>query len=265
MAQPLTARPAACSGFTLVELAIVVAIVAVLLGSLLVTVSGQIEVRRVAETRETLQRIHDSLIGFAAANGRLPCPARNASNGQESPAGGGACNGLEPPIPAPAGNVVHGFVPGVTLGITPTDTQGFVIDGWGNRMRYALFRGSISAQVNVFSTAGQTKNVGMSAIAGANLLNVCAGMSALGTTCSGSVTLTNRAPAVFYSLGRNGSGAPAGNDEAENYITAIEADQVFVARDLAEGGGGGGPFDDMVSWLSLNILFNRMIVAGQLP
>ncbi|MCF8184500.1 MAG: hypothetical protein K9J43_05940, partial [Polynucleobacter sp.] len=47
----------------------------------------------------------DALLGYAAINGRLPCPATAASNGAESPIGGGVCT-----------NPYNGFLPAATLG-----------------------------------------------------------------------------------------------------------------------------------------------------
>ena len=82
-------------GFSLVELAVVMAIVAFLLGSLMYTVSAQVEQRNFEDTRRRLDQARELLLGFAVVNGRLPCPATASSSGDESPAGGGTCNFLE--------------------------------------------------------------------------------------------------------------------------------------------------------------------------
>jgi prepilin-type N-terminal cleavage/methylation domain-containing protein len=63
------------SGFTLVELAMVLFIVSLLIGGLLMPLSAQNEVRGRQETDRALATIREALIGFAAINGRLPCPA----------------------------------------------------------------------------------------------------------------------------------------------------------------------------------------------
>jgi prepilin-type N-terminal cleavage/methylation domain-containing protein len=63
------------SGFTLVELAMVLFIVSLLIGGLLMPLSAQNEVRGRQETDRALANIREALIGFAAINGRLPCPA----------------------------------------------------------------------------------------------------------------------------------------------------------------------------------------------
>jgi len=94
-------------GFTLVEIAIVLVIVGVMLGSLLGPVSKQQALKNTRSTEAQLQEIHDALIGYAALNGFLPCPASAVSNGAESRVGNvaGANCTLE-----------HGFVPSNTLG-----------------------------------------------------------------------------------------------------------------------------------------------------
>ncbi len=61
-------------GFSLVEMAIVLAIVAMLMAGLLPTLSSQIEQQRRNETRKQLAEIQQALMGFAIMNGRLPCP-----------------------------------------------------------------------------------------------------------------------------------------------------------------------------------------------
>src|SRR5258707_6905415 len=73
------AQPGAVRGFTLTELAVVMAIVAFLLGSLMYTLSAQVEQRNFEETRRRLELARELLLSFAITNGRLPCPARSAA------------------------------------------------------------------------------------------------------------------------------------------------------------------------------------------
>ena len=65
------------SGFTLVEMAIVLAIVALLLGGLLPTISAQIEQQHRIETRKYMNEVLDALLGYALVNGHLPCPDKD--------------------------------------------------------------------------------------------------------------------------------------------------------------------------------------------
>jgi prepilin-type N-terminal cleavage/methylation domain-containing protein len=232
------------AGFTLIEIAIVLLIVTLLLTGLVPTISSQIEQRQRNETRKQLDEIRDALLGFAVANGRLPCPASAISNGIESPIGG-ACT-----------NAWDGFVPAATLGITPTDSQGYALDGWSNRIRYAVTKANSNAFT--FTTANQMQAVGMSALNPD--LSVCASATGIATTnCGTAVSLTNNAVAVIYSTGR--STTAAGVDEAAN----LNGDQVFVSHDPTPAGAPNGEFDDIVTWISPNILFNRMVAAGKLP
>lgn len=241
------------AGFTLVEMAIVLVIVGLLLGGLLMPLSTQVEQQRISETQKYLDQIKDALLGYAAAHGRLPCPATAASNGVESPPGGGTC------VPAPPYN---GFLPAITLGLTPVDSAGFAIDAWNNRIRYAV----TTANGSAFTTANGMKTAGIGTLTPD--LNVCASANGITlTTCGGAAnTQTNNAPVVIYSLGKNAATGGAGLDEAANPNTnGGSNDQVFVSHPPATATAANGEFDDIVTWISPNTLYNRMISAGNLP
>ncbi|MBS4096333.1 MAG: prepilin-type N-terminal cleavage/methylation domain-containing protein [Sulfuricella sp.] len=236
------------SGFTLVEIAIVLVIVGLLLGGLLMPLSTQMDQRRVSDTQQTLNQIQEALLGFSIANGRLPCPATAASGGVEAPVGGGVCT-----------SPWTGFLPAVTLGITPIDNAGFALDGWqtpANRIRYAVTTSNGSA----FTTAGGMATTTMAILA--PNLNVCT--TATGITavaCGAAPALTTNAVAIIYSLGKNAGAGGAGLDEAAN----LNADPVFVSHPRAEAAAANGEFDDIIVWLSPNTLYNRMVAAGRLP
>src|SRR6185295_584121 len=70
-------------GFTLIEMAVAVFVIALLLGSILVPLTTQVEQRKISDTQRLLDETREALIGFAAANGRLPRPAVSSSNGAE--------------------------------------------------------------------------------------------------------------------------------------------------------------------------------------
>lgn len=240
--------PRLLAGFTLIEIAIVLLIVTLLLTGLVPTISSQIEQRQRNETRKQLDEIRDALLGFAVANGRLPCPASATTNGIESQVGG-VCT-----------NPYDGFVPAVTLGITQIDSQGYATDGWSNRIRYAVTKANANAFS--FTTANQMQAIGMGALNPD--LSVCptaTGIPAFPATfCgAGNTSLTNNAVAVIYSTGKNA--AAAGTDEAAN----LNGDQVFVSHVPSPATAPNGEFDDIVTWISPNILFNRMVTAGKLP
>src|SRR5688500_10078736 len=155
--------------FTLVEMAVVLAIIGLLLGSLMYTLSAQTEQRARGETQRTLEQAREAILGYAVANGRLPCPASAASMGVESPAGGGDCT-----------NYYDGFLPAVTLGFQPVDSQGFALDAWNNRIRYAVARNLNAAASCVgtsttphFTHKVNLKQNGMSCLPNSNELLIC--------------------------------------------------------------------------------------------
>lgn len=257
-------------GFTLVEMAIVMLIVTLLLTGLVPTISSQIEQRQRNETRKQVDEVRDALLGFVLTNGRLPCPASINSKGMESfctNPGLGAC-GIEtfyPTAPQAHGRcfspvaplVYDGFVPAATLGITPTDNQGYAVDGWSNRIRYAV----TTDHSNAFTITNGMQTVGMGTLSPD--LHVCDSATGIAPSNCGVIatSLTTNAVAVIYSIGKNT--VPTGIDEAANLN--LPADQVFVSHVPSSAGAPNGEFDDIVTWLSPNILFNRMVTAGKLP
>ena len=60
------------NGFTLIEMAIVMFIMALVLGSGLALLSAQQDQRQIEETNNRLANAQEALIGFAITNGRLP-------------------------------------------------------------------------------------------------------------------------------------------------------------------------------------------------
>ena len=62
-------------GFTLIELAVVMAIIGLLLGSMLFSLSAHVESRHRGDTQRRLEEARELLLSFALVNGRLPCPA----------------------------------------------------------------------------------------------------------------------------------------------------------------------------------------------
>lgn len=249
-------------GFTLTEMSVVLVIVALLIGGMLIPLAAQQDIRTISETDATLKTIHEALLGYAATQGRLPCPASAGSHGAESFATGenrttGVCS-----------NFFDGFVPAATLGVHPTDNDGFAIDAWGQRIRYAVANktvGDINSDVSnahiALTSSDGIKLATMTKLPNASLLFVCNTASGIGTgNCGTATALAGNAPAVVFSTGKNG--ASTGADEQAN--TTVQ-DGVFVSHESAPSAALNGEFDDQVTWLSPHILVNRMISAGRLP
>jgi prepilin-type N-terminal cleavage/methylation domain-containing protein len=239
------------AGFTLVEMAIVLVILAFVLSALLLPLQAQRTQAFQAQTESTLENAKRALLGFAQQQGRLPCPATAASNGIESqaPAGSGTCTQQV------------GFLPAASLGIQPTNVQGFAIDAWNNPIRYGVTQTNNAGVVTThFTTVNGMANQGI-----ANLqpnLRVCSTSVGINASrCSGGAEanyLINNAAAVIYSIGATGAQAVGGADEAAN----LNNDPVFVSHDPVAT--GGNEFDHIVVWISPFVLYNAMIQAGQL-
>lgn len=248
-------------GFTLVEMAMVLVILGFVLGVLLLPLQAQRQQLAQLQTENTLENAKRALLGFAQSKGRLPCPAT-------------AANGLEAPL---GGNVLCtsqlGYLPAITLGIQPTDANGFVVDAWNNRIMYAVAQSSAATPVNPatpdFTTNSATD--GMNIVGLANLtpeLRICNSASVVtATACSsGAETnyLINNAVAIIYSTGATGVQATGGVDENLNPKTPTNPKSVFVSHDITVAGAPNGEFDHIVTWISPYVLYNAMIEAGQL-
>jgi prepilin-type N-terminal cleavage/methylation domain-containing protein len=253
--------PAVPRGFTLIEMAVALFIITLLLGSLLVPLTTQVESRNYAETQRILEQAREALIGFAAANGYFPCPASAASNSGVETGANHTTGGCSATVIG-SSNTFVGFLPAVTLGFTPTDSQGYAVDAWGltqNRIRYAIYRDA--ALTSLFVRTNGMRSTGMSTIAGTTtMLYVCnSGTGVSASNCNTAGTLASSVPIVIWSVGANAATGGTSTDEAEN----LDNDRIFVWR--PKGGGTAGDFDDIVTWLPTSLLFNRMIAAGQLP
>ncbi len=235
------------SGFTLVEMAIVMVILGLMLGGLMMTLTKTKESVRRTDTKAQLEKIIEALYGYAQAYGRLPCPATPASNGTELPVGGGACSRQ------------HGFVPSATLGIAGTvNTDGLLIDPWNSPYRYSV----TTANANAFTTVG-----GMKATTMAGLVpNLRACREA---TCVNIIAAN--LPMVVLSTGKNWAAFTSTDEVANAGETTVAGGPSGVVyrignnMDFVSAGYNESSFDDLISWLSPNILYTKLISAGQLP
>lgn len=248
------------AGFALLEVGIALLVLAVLASTLAVPLAAQVDARRRDETRRQLDEARDALMGFAAAYGRLPCPASSASAGLESFApGGDATNGA-------CSNFYDGWLPGAALGLAPLDDAGFVRDAWGGpaqRLRYAVSGGTVNAVANPLTRTDGLQSATLAGVgAASHFLFICASAASISASGCGAASnqLTRRAAFVVFSLGPNGATAPAaGSDEAAN----LDGDPVFVHHDPRTGPGAG--YDDLLLWGPIHLLTHRLIVAGRLP
>lgn len=209
--------PNAQSGFTLVEMAIVLVIVGLMLGGLMMSLTQTRESTNRSEATTQLAEIEEALYGFAQANGYLPNPV-NAS-------------GVEITVGAPER---HGFIPAIALGLKGArNTNGLLIDPWGTPLRYSVTTVFAKPTLITMTTAG-TMEI---------------------RDASGGAIIANAIPAVVLTEGKNWATSTS-TDESENR----DGDITFVSAGYSETN-----FDDLVIWLSSNILRTKLIAAGKLP
>jgi prepilin-type N-terminal cleavage/methylation domain-containing protein len=214
-------------GFTLIELAIGLVIIAALLGMLMVPLSTQFDQQRYSETQRQLDTMREAVVGFAVATGRLPCPA--TPNVANTTAGAGTENC----------GIVEGVAPWVSLGVPETDA-------WGRRFTYRVTAAFADAPAaGTLSSFLMTDNGDI-------------------TITNGGANIATQIPAIIVSHGKNGLGAYQQNgtqiagtvgDELQNANNT----PTFVSRLNAPD------FDDLVVWVSPNVLKTRMVAAGRLP
>lgn len=232
---------ASVAGFSLVEMAVVLVIVGLMIGGLLTPLAMQMEQRRIGDTQKAMDEAREALMGFAMRNGYLPCPAISAANGLEDRSGGNCTDGRR-----------QGLLPWATLGVSK-------LDSWGHIYRYSVSPNFSNSQ-NMFTLQSPRDiTIGTRDVRG-NLV---------------AATQINDIPALIVSHGKNGAGgiSEAGIRSADVTTTnvdertnAAQAGIAFVTRTPSESATApGGEYDDLVLWVSPNILFNRMVSAGALP
>ena len=218
-------------GFSLIELAVAVLVIALLLGSILVPLGTQVEQRKISDSRKGLEEIREALIGFAIINGRLPCPDTDSD-----PAAAGY--GLEEAT-CSADPVTEGYLPWKTLGVAE-------MDAWGLKRTAAASPRLGDWRYRVDRNFASTFT--LTTAFGADALTV---RDSSGTALTSS---SERPVAIVFSAGANTTA------DGQNALASFEPTSGIYQADVPSP-----TFDDIVIWISRPILFNRMVAAGKLP
>jgi type II secretory pathway pseudopilin PulG len=243
---------------------IVLLIVSILLAGVLMPLSMQMEVRKYADTKKTMGQINEALIGFVLAKGRLPCPA-------DPILADGVLHAGEERTACTAAGTNVGVIPWVTLSVPETDE-------WGGRFTYrvtALFADATNTTAGCSLPATRINAVFALCDSG--------DMRVQSRTTTNTYAMTNlELPGVFISHGKNGYGAyrpqgglpPVMPAATTDELTNATPGTVFVSREKTDASSGCSDsagtafmceFDDLVAWIPLTTLMNRMVVSGKLP
>jgi prepilin-type N-terminal cleavage/methylation domain-containing protein len=248
-------------GFSLIEIAVTLFILTLVLGALLMPLATQVEERQVRETERIMNEMMEALVGYAISQTtpRLPCPDR--TSGGAGTANDTANDGIEDYVGGGACQVSDGNVPWVTLGVNATDF-------WGNRYRYLAHPDFTTRAIPTMSLSSPT-----TPFATIPHFNICAA-APNSANCGGTTYVANNVPAIIISHGRNGYGAMNGSSNTQISTTGASTHEVentpggtyansVVSKIRSDA--AGQQFDDIVVWLSPNVLFNRLVSANKLP
>lgn len=280
----------------MIEIAIVLLIVTILLGYSVALFPVQQELKQYRKLDRDMDNIVAHLIGFAQVNGRLPCPD---TDGDINGLGAGDINGQEDtddvvnnldtlgnPPPDPDGIIdsckgFSGFLPAGTLGLTGNiDANGSLLDPWGQPYRYHVSNidfnsvgglGGTDANIDTLAGADLVSPNGIGEEGLSNVtpnISICTNSNnatATDIVCDGSGTsIVVNAAAVVVSSGKD-LGQLASNIQNENRDDFHDGTNDLVYTFSTHSDVSGAEYDDRVRWISPNLLYSKMIEAGQLP
>jgi len=225
------------AGFTLAELAIVLVITGILMGTFMPLVPIWVNHRKTDITKEHIQEIRSALAHYYLRTGTYPCPAprlklddaysfdKDCSLQDREKTGEAAKRGV---YVTDDHSIIEGGVPFRLINVPKEDA----FDGWGNLITYAV--GTILTNRDSFSPNGQIA------------INDGNGRSIIDPPGS--------ALWVLVSHGSDGSGAYNGNAAADCNTAHLDGKNcahngVFVASDITRG-DGKNYYDDIVFYMT---------------
>jgi prepilin-type N-terminal cleavage/methylation domain-containing protein len=220
----------ASRGFTLIEMVMVIAVIAVLMTILFGITRALVGQQRYQTTRTRMANVETALIAYVSQSKRLPCPANGTLASTNSAAGSEAVTGTG--TARDCGTQANGVVPWRDLGLTATDIE----DGWGGRMTYRVGPDLVKDGAMDFTACDPGGTAGANVSAGSYCMPGCT--STL-STCTPPAT----ALAISTTKGlvvKNTSGTimmdPRGTNPVSNPSVTTGAAYVVISHG-PEGGG----------------------------
>ncbi len=255
-------RKSGRTGFTLVEMAVAMTILAIAAAGGLAAINRSKESDNIRITRERMDTILKMLDRYYLKYGHLPCPANptvvptDPTFGRWYGTGVGVCDNLL----LHSANTYMGAVPTGPLGLEPD----YLLDGWKRMIGYAVDQS--------MTNTGGTAHIAIQNGAGASVILKPDATPDL-------------AAVAIVSYGKNGwgayrfkgariltdpvSGRSAAQRTMENYNAAVDGGTTFVSGDIfrqldlreAAGGNPAGTttdqvFDDILAWRTRDQLVN---------
>ena len=242
------------SGFTLAEIAIVLAVIGIAMTMGLKMLTATLENGAISETQAKQERIKLALVSYLRTNGRLPCPDT------ATPATG---NELTPCIASVA--LGYGVPPWLTLQLS----RDAVLDGWGNFFSYRVANTQPAAVLRNWTSRTVGTPFDINELTTPNVALIIQERTAPAAALT---QITDRAVFVILSHGKNGLGAltTRGADRVPPPTVAVALDEntngtavgrTFVRRAFNERPqdaipavpppvNPGGPFDDLVAYMT---------------
>ncbi|MBX3665304.1 MAG: hypothetical protein KF834_06440 [Burkholderiales bacterium] len=261
-------RPhATIRGFSLIEVAVVLFIITLVMGSIIALLNAMVANRQIESTRTKQEAIKTALIGFIARNHRLPCPAlatlpeSNTNEGVETPRLSGNCTGITASGTSP-NQVVTGTVPWVSLGLTREAS----LDAYANRFTYQVTLGATSLTSSTIS--GMTGRIIVLGASGGSQINDCSNGATV-NPCAGVVAIVSHGKDGYGAYTRSGiqirydtTNIFPPEATSGNAFENADGDSTFVIKDYSDT--STDPFDDIVAVLTTNDLLAPLLVAGTL-
>jgi hypothetical protein len=147
----------------------------------------------------------------------------------------------------------------------PLDAEGYALDAWGNRIRYAVSNAAIDTITNPFTRVNGLANAGIGPVGSALLFRICgSGSGVTAADCGTAPTLAANAAIVVWSSGPNAvtGGTNIHESQNPNPNSAVVPDNVFISR--GRSGGTDPEFDDIVRWVPGPIVAGKLQVAGMM-
>jgi len=224
-------------GFTLIEVALVLLIVAFTLSSLLFPLGSKLEEKSINKAKLQVSDLKASVLNFVLTNYRLPCPDTDQDGLEDMP--GINCSD------------VNGEIPYVTLGSPHS------LDPWGQPFTYQVSP-LLSDNNNVNACGSAPPNVSI-AICSANPAFSEGTIDVFSYTAAGvRQKAANGVAAIILSTGRLTSVTGEAQDENTNNDTN------FVKTGYGSV-DATVPFNDIVVWITVNELIAKLVEIEVLP